>query len=276
MERLGCGSRSSRSEPLWVGAGTGCLTRSPPMTHHAEIAECDARRRPGGSMTRSLLLLSCSVLFASRESTRPRGPVRRRQRHARPDGPGRHLLPRRPARGRPARNYVEEEYFVSGESTLFNYANDPPAGPTDIVPIQEDVPYTTRLIVRRPADPKDFNGTVVIEWWNSTAGFDTAPAWDPSAEYFTRSGNRLRRRHEQHHVDRLPFGQLPPVRDASTGMRHTLFGVVAPRERPGVRDDEPDRLAPAQERRPRESAAARVPRRAAPPRRRVPSKQDRS
>ena len=84
--------------------------------------------------------------------------------------------------------YVEEEFFVSGESTLYNYANDPPQGPTDIVPIETDVPYTTRLIVRRPENPKRFNGTVVIEWWNSTAGFDTAPVWDPSAEYFAKRG----------------------------------------------------------------------------------------
>ncbi len=74
-----------------------------------------------------------------------------------------------------------------GASTLFSYANDPPLGPTDIVAIEEDVPYTTRLIVRRPVDPRRFNGTVVVEWWNSTAGFDTAPSWDPSAEYFERS-----------------------------------------------------------------------------------------
>jgi hypothetical protein len=77
--------------------------------------------------------------------------------------------------------YVEEEYFVEGEATLFSYANDPPLGPTDLVPVQQDVPYKTRLIVRRPEQARRFNGTVVIEWWNSTAGFDTAPAWEPSA-----------------------------------------------------------------------------------------------
>ena len=84
--------------------------------------------------------------------------------------------------------YVEEEFFVSGESTLFNYANDPPLGPTDLVAIQENVPYTTRIIVRRPANPAKFSGNVVVEWWNSTAGFDTAPSWDPSAEYFAHTG----------------------------------------------------------------------------------------
>ena len=66
-----------------------------------------------------------------------------------------------------ALEYVEEEYFVSGAATLFNYGPNPPLGPTDIVPIQEDVPYKTRIIVRRPVNRSKFNGTVVIEWWNS-------------------------------------------------------------------------------------------------------------
>jgi hypothetical protein len=86
------------------------------------------------------------------------------------------------------KEYVEEEFFVTGESTLFNYAHNPPLGPTDLVAIQEDVPYTTRLIVRRPVKASKFNGTVIVEWWNSTAGFDTAPGWDPSAEYFANEG----------------------------------------------------------------------------------------
>jgi len=86
------------------------------------------------------------------------------------------------------RAYVEEEYFVSGAATLFNYAHNPPLGPTDITPIQENVPYKTLVSVRRPVSMGHFNGSVVIEWWNSTAGFDTAPVWDASAEYFAREG----------------------------------------------------------------------------------------
>jgi hypothetical protein len=82
--------------------------------------------------------------------------------------------------------YVEEEFFVSGESAIYTY-NDPPVS-HEIIPVVENLPYTTRIIVRRPVDAAAFNGTVVIEWWNSTAGFDTAPVWDPSAEYFARRG----------------------------------------------------------------------------------------
>jgi hypothetical protein len=84
--------------------------------------------------------------------------------------------------------YVEEEFFVSGAATLFNYAHNPPLGPTDIEPVATNEPYSTRIIVRRPANHGQFKGTVVIEWWNSTAGFDTAPVWDASAEHFARNG----------------------------------------------------------------------------------------
>ncbi len=75
---------------------------------------------------------------------------------------------------------------MSGAATLFTYEEEPRRGV--LVPLEEDVPYTTRIIVRRPVKANKFNGTVVIEWWNSTAGFDTAPVWDPSAEYFAREG----------------------------------------------------------------------------------------
>jgi hypothetical protein len=86
-----------------------------------------------------------------------------------------------------AQEYVEEEFLISGTATLYNYANNPPNSPSDVVGI-DNLPYQTRIIVRRPAKASKANGTVVIEWWNSTAGFDTAPAWDTSAEYFASEG----------------------------------------------------------------------------------------
>ena len=87
-----------------------------------------------------------------------------------------------------ANGYVEEEFLVSGSADLYSYGHNPPLGPTDIVMVDEGVAYQTRMIVRRPASAGDFNGTVVIEWWNSTAGFDSGPVWDTSAEYFGREG----------------------------------------------------------------------------------------
>jgi hypothetical protein len=82
--------------------------------------------------------------------------------------------------------YVEEELFVSGAATVYTYEEQPRR--EVVVPRDPAVPYKTRLIVRRPADPRAFTGTVVIEWWNSTASFDSAPVWDASAEFFAREG----------------------------------------------------------------------------------------
>jgi len=94
-------------------------------------------------------------------------------------------------------SYVEEEFLVSGEANLYTYNETPVPGEIIVHPNMctlftcgpgGAVPYTTRIVVRRPTNALDFNGTVVVEWWNSTAGFDTAPSWDPSAEYFARKG----------------------------------------------------------------------------------------
>jgi hypothetical protein len=91
-------------------------------------------------------------------------------------------------------DYVEEEFFVSGLADIYTYNEIPVPGEAIIQPVSatfpqtEDLPYTTRIIVKRPANVADFSGTLVIEWWNSTAGFDTAPAWDPMAEFAAREG----------------------------------------------------------------------------------------
>ena len=97
------------------------------------------------------------------------------------DNPGVRLVADLPA------NYVEKEYFISGTASVYNFNSDPAFSPTDYSEIDSGA-YTTRIIVRRPAKARKFNGTVVIEWFNSTAGFDSAPSWDPSAEYFANEG----------------------------------------------------------------------------------------
>ena len=44
------------------------------------------------------------------------------------------------------------------------------------------------MIVRRPSDPEKFNGTVVVEWLNVTAGFDTSPDWQYGRIEMMRKG----------------------------------------------------------------------------------------
>jgi hypothetical protein len=58
-----------------------------------------------------------------------------------PEGQGPAFVPGTRLAGNLPRNaYVEEEFFVSGSSTLFNYANNPPRSHTDITPVQTQAP----------------------------------------------------------------------------------------------------------------------------------------
>lgn len=90
-----------------------------------------------------------------------------------------------PIAGRPANRlpgdiaeqygYVEEELFLSGEATAY----EPVGALSDdgrwTVRPADTAPYKTRVLVRRPADLGDFDGTVIVEWFNVTAGVDGDP-----------------------------------------------------------------------------------------------------
>ncbi len=65
--------------------------------------------------------------------------------------------------------YVEEEFYLSGVADAYA---------TSGAKLAADVPYRTRLIVRRPVKAHDFNGTVLVEWQNVTAGYDLDALWN--------------------------------------------------------------------------------------------------
>ncbi len=83
--------------------------------------------------------------------------------------------------------YVEEEYAVSGLANIYGYVDDAAQSP-EVEIVEADVPYTTRILVRRPVDAKRFNGTVIYEIFNATAGWDGDPIWQSNFDYITRSG----------------------------------------------------------------------------------------
>jgi hypothetical protein len=138
-----------------------------------------------GSALRRLLLGAIALFLSHASAADPRNPV---MLEIPPADQGAPFIPGVRQVDNLPMDYVEEEYFIAGEATLYSYANNPPQGPTDLSVIASDVPYKTRVILRRPAKSNKFNGTVVIEWFNSTANFDTAPVWDASAEYFAENG----------------------------------------------------------------------------------------
>ena len=90
-----------------------------------------------------------------------------------------------PIAGRPANRlpcdiaeqygYVEEEYFLSGEATAYEPVGELTEDGSWTVQPADTAPYKTRVLVRHPADLADFNGTVVVEWFNVTAGVDGDP-----------------------------------------------------------------------------------------------------
>jgi len=69
--------------------------------------------------------------------------------------------------------YVEEEFFISGSAESF-VADGPLGidGRWSVTP-GETADYTTRILVRRPADAANANGIVLIEWLNVSAGRDS-------------------------------------------------------------------------------------------------------
>lgn len=84
-----------------------------------------------------------------------------------------------------SQGYTEEEFFFEGAATRYDVAN---GQLTTATPIDGDHPYKTRMVVRRPTDPKKFNGTVVVEWYNVTVGFDVEANWFRYHDQIVREG----------------------------------------------------------------------------------------
>lgn len=72
------------------------------------------------------------------------------------------------------RGYVEEELFIAGEAPTYRPVPGAEWMRDGIWPAEQKgtMPFKTRLLVYRPADPKAFNGTVVVCWNNVTAGYE--------------------------------------------------------------------------------------------------------
>jgi hypothetical protein len=84
--------------------------------------------------------------------------------------------------------YVQEEFFMSGMATSYASANPLTSDGKWTVSAAEMAPYKTRMLVYRPAKPKKFNGTVVVEWLNVSGGVDAAPDWTQGHVELIRDG----------------------------------------------------------------------------------------
>lgn len=73
--------------------------------------------------------------------------------------------------------YAEAEYFVSGTATAYTNVGDLlPDGMWQVTP-GATADYKTRIVVYRPLDRRDFNGTVIVEWLNVSGGVDAGADW---------------------------------------------------------------------------------------------------
>lgn len=88
------------------------------------------------------------------------------------------------------RGYIEQEFLIAGTARAY----------MPVMPLQPDgrwnvalnpgvtAGYVTRILVRRPANANRFNGTVLVEWFNESGGFDTASDWLYTHEELIREG----------------------------------------------------------------------------------------
>src|SRR5258708_5995064 len=74
--------------------------------------------------------------------------------------------------------YAEQEYFFSGTARSFTSTTPLTSDGRWRVQVASTAPYKSRMIVRAPIDPRKFNGTVIVEWLNVSAGRDIDVDWD--------------------------------------------------------------------------------------------------
>lgn len=84
--------------------------------------------------------------------------------------------------------YRETEYFISGTATSYLATDEPGADGVWFVQPADAAEFVSRIVVLRPDSDADFNGTVVVEWFNVTGGVDAAPDWIFSHTELVREG----------------------------------------------------------------------------------------
>ena len=84
--------------------------------------------------------------------------------------------------------YDQHEFLLSGTAQSYTSAVPLTSDGKWTVTPASSAPYTTRAVLYMPTDPSRFNGTVVVEWLNVTAGLDAAPVWLMAHEELVREG----------------------------------------------------------------------------------------
>jgi len=88
-----------------------------------------------------------------------------------------------------AAGYVQHEHVAAGTATSYAAVGELTADGRWTFEPDGSADYRTRVLVRRPADPDAFSGTVVVEWLNVSGGVDANPDWTSLAAELTRRGH---------------------------------------------------------------------------------------
>jgi Alpha/beta hydrolase domain len=112
--------------------------------------------------------------------------------------------------------YVEEEYLVSGKANVYSW---PAPGPA--VVRTPDAPYTTRILVRRPAKASRFSGNVVVEMLNPSNRFDLNIGWAMAHRQMVRNGDAWVGITDKP-IDVVALKKFDPVRYASLSFANPL------------------------------------------------------
>ena len=84
---------------------------------------------------------------------------------------------------------MQREYAAAGTATSYKVDGAlTPDGRWTFTP-DTGAAYRTRVLVRAPADPAKFSGTVVVEWLNVSGGTDADPDWVSLEEEIVRAGD---------------------------------------------------------------------------------------
>jgi hypothetical protein len=81
--------------------------------------------------------------------------------------------------------YTEHEFLVSGNANI--YKKDAVTG--NAVVNTPNHPFTSRILVRLPADPRKFSGNAVMEIYNGTPGYDADVEWTQVKGLLQRRGD---------------------------------------------------------------------------------------
>jgi hypothetical protein len=130
-----------------------------------------------------------------------------------------------------ALGYLEEEYFFEGDAPLYRPVGELGIDGRWTAEPNGSMPVKTRAVVRRPIDSARFNGTVIVEWNNVSAGTeifeagDTPVIFDEGFAYVGVSAQRV----GVHGFDAYPQGLLTwdPERYGSLHIKDdsTSYGI---------------------------------------------------